>query len=573
MSDWFDNWWRKNCVKHQFIKRLHKRAGYPYLISFDPPFWFETENNKWQSLVQLESVVEFFLNYRGPEPQLLPGDPWLQDARPLKPNDDGYFSIDLRQPKGSAAEIVAGGNGLTVKLNGEPNLRLVLPNPQNNPQEPGFHSNAAQGYPAPQRYLYDTLWLEEDTHRPNRLYRIMAVNADDFTVTLDEAPQFDGKSAWRINTRPHLVMIDGLGPRERTNQGISTELKGQNATPAVDGNGDVLLDPNGNAVLALDGPPDLSRINDRFDTIYLSSDTEDNRGFPRRAYRIIGHDDNAHTVTVEGNPLLDNDLSEWSIPAGVGGFRTQIPQLDHNLRGYTGNATPIRRQRGFDHYDGVIFVVHRDYVIANFRWTSFTSRDWGSWRQDNFWPQSLSSLRGNKPYFYHSYRSGRSFLNYSFAIVDIEIENTDGIDYDRNDHIQEARYYFGTPQYGVQPLPDALEDRVTADNPPNPPPHGKTLVRLHRGNQNAIGSNSAGCLVSPVYVDMRTALLATYLNDYEDFHGPGSVDLHVTRVWQANTNAASEALYNAQNTVTLDQFQKKAAGIFWMIRPDELPES
>src|SRR5437868_479171 len=95
-------WWGPGSPKEQFLRRLHKRVGHPFFLSFDEPFRFDAAGNRWRNLDQLEAVVEFYVNF--PEPWAVPSRP------PLKPGDAGYRTVSLRDPKGDDARIGAGAN-------------------------------------------------------------------------------------------------------------------------------------------------------------------------------------------------------------------------------------------------------------------------------------------------------------------------------------------------------------------------------------------------------------------------------------------------------------------------------
>lgn len=568
-------WWDRFNAKRQHLRRLAKRVGYPWPLTFEDPFVFQAQGDRWTNIDQLEAVVEFYWNFQ---------DPWQPGARPLTPGDALYKPVSLRPPEGNAAVIVTGPASPTVRLDDGVDLSWVLPNPPNvqwtnsvgdtapgNPAETTFHSNAPN-YPAPSRYLYDTLWLEADTRRPKlRLYRIMSV--DHQTVTLDERPVFSPgttASRWKINRRPILVLIDGFGAREQAGgvlKGGMAVVSGHNAA--------------GQAILTLtqDGPTGpaylRTRVNKRFDTIYLARDTRDGRGLPFRTYRIVDATLDTtkvppvFTVTVDGDPALDGASSPWHIPAGVGGDRMHTS--NYNLAPANWGAVGTRVSRGYDHYDGAMFIVHDGKVFhsatlqAPFRWTSYTSRDYGSWT-GGAWQEELSSIRGNTPYFFQGYRSPKAFINYSFSVVNIN-PTVNGITYDQADHVDTARFYFGTPQAGT----DALDPQVAVDS------NGKHSIRLHRGNMNGTanipGSGSAGCQVSTESGDLRSALIQLYLKEYSSFHGPKSVDTFLDLIRKKHT-LANEQLWSpwpAAAPVSSAEWDNKLAGVLWVIRPDEVP--
>lgn len=526
------------------------------------------------------------------------------------------------------------GAGNIVQLDGEPDLRDVIPNPADadNPDLPGA-PGSSPGYPRRRTYLYDTLWLDADRARPSRTYRIMEVDNDAKSVTLDATPRFNGSgSNWQLNRRPILVIIDPFGPRVR--QTVAAE-PGPVMTVTFSGASATVVrtvevpDPNDpnvpprtilHTTLQLDGnqaAQPLNDINGGFDTIYLPTDTEIGTDRPGAAYQIVAVDEVARQVTVVGSPDLEGGSSPWEIPAGVSGVP---PRLQYRLEL---PAPALRQSRGFDHYDGALFIVHRSQIVGQlFRWSSFTSRDYGPWPTPvlapwpnlpppGAWQQSLSSIRGNARYVYSSYLSGSAFKNYSLAVIDIvrgpdaggnglepapphRIHAPGGAARDR---VAEARFYFGTPSPPADAaLGDNLDPRVWKDDAvlPPPPTAGKGRIRLHQGNVNGTaqipGSGSAGCLVSTQYVDMRTELVRLYEAEFKEFYGPDPglpqnspppSDAEVHKLIQhAQTLGGSMNLYNgtlpapnAGVTLLEADWDDKLAGTLWLIRPDERPVS
>jgi hypothetical protein len=610
-------WWGPTSAKGQFLRRLHKRVGHPFPLSLDPSFRFDADGERWKNLSQLEALVEFYANF--PEP-------WGTNE-PRKPGDAGYVTINFREPRGRSATVRPGN---IVHLDGDPDLRDVIPNPANNLPLPGA-PGSAPNYPQRLTYLYDTLWLGADRTRPSRTYRILGVDNNEKTVTLDAEPDFNGdESNWRLNRRPIIVIVDPFGPRVRrtTNaDGLpirTVTLSGARATVVRTVDIPDPTDPNltiPGTTLQLDGTQaaqPLIRINPNFDTIYLSTDTEISADRPGAAYRIVAVDQNAREITVIGRPDLEGGSSPWEIPAGVSGVP---PHLQYRL---VAPPPALRQSRGFDHYDGVLFIVYRGRIAGRrlYRWSSFTSRDYGPWPTPvlapwpnlpppNAWQQALSSIRGNAQYCYSSYRSGSAFRNYALAVVDIvrgpnsgrhglvpapphEIHAPGGAARDR---VAEARFYFGTPSPpAAAALGADLDQRVWADDAvaPPPPTAGKARIRLHQGNVTGTAqipcSGSAGCLVSPQYTEMRTELVQLFEEEFREYYGPDPAlpagapppsDAEVHKLIEhAQTIAGSMNLYNgtlpAPNAgVTLAQadWDDKLVGTLWLIRPDERPVS
>lgn len=567
-------WWSRCSAKNQFLRCLAKRAGYPWPLTLGDPFTFQTVDNRWTQIDQLEAVVEFYMNFT---------DPWVKNGSPpAAPGDTGYFTVSLRQPSGTSAQIVA-SQPPTVKLDGEPDLRWVLPNPV--PAANPAQGAASPGYPQPRRYLYDTLWLDADTQRARRLYRIMSVDHANHIVTLDTdqpgapGPKFpDGTttSNWKINTRPILVLIDSFGARWQGSAAGQPliPLAGQRAT----------VDPADSQVLHLDGAPDLTRVNPYFDTIYLPADTVTGRGLPQRAYRITGVNPNgADSIRVDGTPALAGGSSAWNIPAGLSAdamptFRAALSAGFNDHFDPPADAQhPERARRGHDHYDGALFVVDRDTVLAWYRWTSYTSRDHGSWDNNAVWRNEMSSLQGNQPYFFYSYRSpgqglGPTFRNYTLMVTDPRSGNT-GISWndpppgfgDPSVHESQARFYYGEPD----PHTDALSNTVVSDG------NGKEAVELHRGNvAQTANTGSGGCLVSPSHIDLRNKLISLYLTDYRVFYGVdyNQADDYLRDLRTKTNYKQSQDKWSNESEAAGNQgYNKKLAGILWLVRPDEPP--
>ena len=458
--------------------RLLRRTGHAPPDSSEPPFEFDDLD--WKNTFQLEAVVEFYANF---------DDPWAIGAVPRNPSTAGFITIDFLDPAGTAATVI----GNVVTLDGTSDLTRVRTN-------------------------HDTLFIESDTARPTRLYRITGVNATVRTVTLDGTPVLTGDtSPWEINLRPILVIIDSFGGR----------LQGSSATVSAAN------------TLTLDGPPNLSRVNANFDTIYLPSDT----ARAKRTYRITGVNDAAHTVTLDDNPILDSGLSRWHIPAGISG---ELPALFYNLG--PGGA------RGYDHFDGVLFTLQGGTVYNKTRFATYTSRSYPPGAQE------LSSLRGNKRYDFSSWRSGKASRNYSLKVID------PGAAYDG---VREARFYFSTPVVADSVAPPAI-----------PNIGGKTVIRIHFSVHNSPGHgcSSAGCIVSPAVYGFRDRLIDLYQDEYQAFHGPGTQDTEVQKAY-GRDHAQSQTLWNntatgigaAANRLTYANWNDKIVGTLWVVRPDERP--
>jgi hypothetical protein len=598
-------WFRSPCAKAQFLRELRVRYGFGPIVGLVlDPFEFRSHGKDWKNIEQLEAVVEFFVNFR-PDPPAggdTWGDPWAANAKPLDDDHAQYVKVNLGPVQGTAAYVPDPKKAPNViKLDGEPDLGgvIVNPDPAHNPVPAGALAPPA-GYPQLKSFLYDTLLLDEDDkkRRPSQLYRITAVDNGraEKTVTLDPTdlpPKLDGKkSRWTINQRPIIVVIDPLGARQN-DHGQPTVWQGKTAkvlgTDAKNAQWTVL------DLEDLSQTQSLARVNLRFDTIYLADD-DVNAHRPARTYRIMAlgpqpqnfpgpptSAEHARRISVEGVPVLPATGSRWHLPAGLSGA---MPNLAYDLGTPVPGGAPNPAQRvarGFDHYDAVLFIVHGGQIRGSFRWSSFTSRDHGTWSGGSWW-ESLSSIRGNARYYFSSYRSGGDFKNYTLAVIDANPPPY-GLDpkpphaitgHAGRDTVQQARFYFGTPNL-PNPNDDILQDHIRMD--------AKGEIRLHRGSINRgaptalipngrAGTGSAGCLTSPAYVQMRTSLVRLFETEYRKFYG--QVDQQVHKLIQHGaTNQGSQDLYNGivGNGLAQGDWDDKLVGILWLIRPDEPPLS
>jgi hypothetical protein len=471
--------WRTvgNHQKAQYRGRLLRRVGHAPAGSTAPPFEFDDID--WKNIFQLEALVELYANF---------DDPWAVGATPREPTDAAYVPVDFLDMEGAAATVA----GNVVTLDGAPPLARVWIDE-------------------------DTLFLEGDTHRATRLYRISHVDTVAGTVTLDDTPVLAGPtSAWKVHQRPILVLVDGFGAR----------LKGTAATVSTT-HADRLV---------LDGNPGLLKVNLRFDSIYLPSDT----ARASRTYRITAVDNAAHTVTLDGPPTLEGNSSAWQIPAGVSG---EPPGLAYNLG--PNNPPGAPSARGNDHYDGTAFVLQAGTVHHKVRFSSYTSRNYPAG------DESLSSVRGNRRYHFRSYRSNGNFRNYCFKVTDPDAAY---------DGVREARFYFATP---------VTEDRAIPPQNPIGGGVGKTEIRIHLGNLNQAGggTGSAGCLVSPLFFDLRRELIARFQAD-----SPTGADAQVQKASVLTLAQSQQLLAGAiLGGLTANNWNDKVTGNLWLIRPDERP--
>jgi hypothetical protein len=471
--------------------RLLQRFGHGATGSTVPPFEFD--DTDWQNVFQLEALTELFLNFNDPlrpmssgaiSGENVPRAPILANGSP----DPAYKNVDFVPPAGILATVarnmLAGTSIIT--LDNPVGLLRVRPG-------------------------YDTISLDNDASLTQSRYLITEVDVAAGTVTINGTPTLTvSPTPWEICLRPYIVIVDSFGPR-------------------MWGNTALLINP---VELQLDGAPSLATLNLTQDTIYLSGDS----ARATRTYRIIRANNVTHTVTLDASPLLAGGSSTWEIQGGVSG---RLPAMAYNL---------TRGASGFDHYDGVAFVVFHQSIITSIRWTSYTSR------AHAIGSQSSSSIRGNKQYEYMSYRSGNAFKNYCFKVTDPRAQG---------DWVREARFYFETP---------VREDKAIAPAIPVDGGPGKTEIRLHDSNTQATNTTgSDGCVVSANIYELRDAIVRAY--QAERWELVGSIDAEVQKVFTRN-RAQSQALYNAapaMGGLTSAHWDNKLVGTLYLIRPDERP--
>ncbi|MBL8621288.1 MAG: hypothetical protein JNK64_08295 [Myxococcales bacterium] len=412
-----------------------------------------------------------------------------------------YQEVSLLDVGGMAAAGVPGSPGV-LQLDLDADLARVWPNETPlNVDEPR-----------------DTIYLEQDQGRHSKLYKIVGVDHLQKRVTVDAPPVLSASGRWRINHRPYLVMIDPFGAR----------LQGEGATtqPA---NPDRVLLPGAN----------LARVNAYFDTIYLASDT----ARPGRTYRILEVNDTADWVRIAhdpGNPVPSLGAgSRWYLQAGVGGVPAQV---NYNLSS----------GRGFDHYDGMVFLVHNGVIHDVAAWTSYTSRNYSNY--DEF----RTSLRGNKDYEYSSYKSGKSFINFGLKVVDFGAGKRPG-SAELFDGVREARWYY---EPTTRDDTEAPSRAVGASN------LGKTTIRFHYGDTGkptspSTASGSAGCMVSPSYDAMRGSLITIHNNERRAYDG--TFDQGIDQLVAMGHRAAVRFHPN----LGFGAWTDRLVGWVWVIRPGE----
>ena len=559
--------------KSIYRERLRVRAGHGG-ASTQPPF--ELNDTDLHNLFQLEAVTEFYANFDDPwKPgtvPVLPGAPVLSgnaarstgswvtlDGAPalagVRSNHDKIYLAASQQPSRTYRILEVDTAGHRVRTEGDPALPAAgaslwkmdpyqvveLLDPQGATAEPlpglptvlqldgGADLTRAltrvwpQKSPVEDRYLYDTILLEGEQTRPKKRFRIVDVDPEARTVTVDAPPNLTQASSWRIQRRPWLICIDPIGGR----------LWGHDAA----------LDPAVPGRINLPSA-DLSRLNPHFDTIYLPSDV----ATPRRTYRIHQVNATAKWVNVRKEPTDPvpslSGPGLWHIQAGVSG---NILALNYD----------IESANGYDHYDAAVFLVHGGEIRFIAPWSTYTSRNYSAYHFQR------SSVRGNKDYEYSSYRSGeKEFINYALKVVDFGAGRRLAMN-QLFDAVREGRWYFEE---------ETRDDtKLTAGVPTGSGP-GKTLIRFHHGLVASTASQSAGCIVSPKYTDLRSNLIQLYVAERVAFYPDGAAaaaDADIARLIGIAHDDA-ESLWRA-NSVTFAEWAEKLVGWLWIIRPDERP--
>jgi hypothetical protein len=474
-------------------KRLLARTGHLPAGETAPPFDFNYLD--LQNLFQMEAVVEFYANFP---------DPWDTTTAPRARTDPNFIRVNFVPPEGTAATVGAGPDILALDAGSD--LSAVRPG------EDIIVTWTAGALPDPTNTHY---------------YRINAVNG--LNVTVGANVSGAGPFQWRILTRPILVLIDSFAGRMRGEEAVATA---GSATITLN---DAFFD------VYYDAAQDRYGINRNLDTIYLPNDT----ARASRTYRITNVDYNNDTVTLDGVPSLQGNRSPWHIPAGVSG--DMLPTLAYNL-GPGGN-------RGYDHYDGVMFVIYDGSVQAHFRWTSYTSRTTTG--------ESCSSVLGNRRYYYHSLRAGsKEFINFAFHVGNPAPA-------DPHDPLP-GRNYFGRPIN--------VTAACTVDA------NGKTEIFIHDGNRNAGGTGSEGCIVSPHLYRLRDQMIQILQQELVALNEPGNAT-HLlelddkllyegragSQAFFGNAGPPPDAQFNTSNTWAANYWNDVLQGDFWLIRPDERP--
>jgi len=488
--------------KALYRRRLLARVGHAPAGATDPHFTFNDFD--WQNIFQLEAVVEFFMNFRepwDPTPGNVPRDPATNPATPAIPDIGPRDFLDL-----SGTNATAAGNVVTLNDAGVPVDRI--------------RSNAVRG---------DVIVLDTDTARRSRTYRI--TGRAGAALTLAGAPNLAGApSAWKIKSRPNIVVIDPFGPR----------ISGTTATI-------IGVSPAGHATVRLERA--VEKVNRFFDTIYFPADT----ATARRAYRILRA--NNDELLVEGNPNFGaGGSSDWQIQSGLGGaFTGGLP----GARALPYDLGPEGARPQWDHFDGMLFLIYDDEVRMKARWNSYTSRQYA----DNHPEQFNSSIDGNRGFDFRTFRATNNFRNYVLQVVDMG--SNIALDLCAN-----ARFFFRP--HARYPGSAAAPAHVNRDG------DGKDEIRLHHSrDRGAGGCNSAGCVVSWLMWNLRTQIAQIIQAEHRATRNAGVPDLNTDNLINATQDDISQPPPGGGQSMwqadLASDWAQRLVGRFWLVRPDQLP--
>ncbi|RYG49893.1 MAG: hypothetical protein EOO01_11905 [Chitinophagaceae bacterium] len=412
-----------------------------------------------------------------------------------------YNYVDII-PLGGSAAIVSDAAQFIIQLDGQPDLTSIT--------SLSFFKATSSVRITNEHVLCDCIRFESE---PNKLYQIVHANPANYTVQLENLPAINGPNKWVIEQVPVLIDIDAFGPR--------TELSGKNATVV-----------NGDMIEIGEWKTAFEKLN-KYDTIYLPGDTAS----ARKTYFIKEIIPAEKRLRLNGLPVFGANGSEWSIPSGLSG---DLEKIKYKL----GPGGP----KGFDHYDGCMFVVYNQQVRQKRMWTSYTSRVDNEANNNN-----RRSIQGNIRYDVFSFFSDGEYKNYSFAIRNNESAS--------GDKVFNARSYFDT----------------TTDE------GGQRSIRLHYGNTNSNngGTGSKGCNVSCLYYDVRSELIDCYQRMHQGVYG--HIDVEIQKLFNKKHNESGiirkEKLKKKVNGVDVMEdnpdhmlavdWKFKIYAKMWLIRPDE----
>ena len=146
----------------------------------------------------------------------------------------------------------------------------------------------------------------------------------------------------------------------------------------------------------------------RYETIALGTASASAGAARIMAVPAINSAARTATLTIDRAVALPAGGAAWTIPAGVGG-----------VQGYLSSKPkkPASEQWGWDHYDGMLFMVGGGEVRCAFPWTSYTSR---ALDHKGRGIRFHSSIKGNRHYRFATIFSRNLYINVAFSVIDPE---------------------------------------------------------------------------------------------------------------------------------------------------------
>jgi hypothetical protein len=377
---------------------------------------------------------------------------------------------------------------------------------------------------------YDILYINDDTNK-NRSKKYLILRRANSELTIEGVPQL-GQNAdatnpdkmWTIEQGPRLVLVDAFGFR-------------------INGKGATVNYSKGFSTIQLPADADLSKVNEKFDTIYV----EEARG--TKVHRILSFNNISKQIIVAGYLHFGSKSSAWQIPGGVSG---SMPNDNWVTYGPGQNL-------GYDHCDGMLFVIWRGEIINKHRWTSFSSFEnirnppIGS----NYTPAFASAIRGNKKYSFYSIDGGNDYRKYAFGVYDYQSA------YAAIAGAQKARFYFKSPESG-----GGFNFMVKDDSTngwPGGAGAGKDGIMIHDGKGN-YHIESAGCIVSHHINHLKGDLIEA-LGNNQIFQ---QVKIGNELLSDKLNGIRDESLVYSSNNAN-SYWQHKLGGVMYLVRPDEKP--
>ncbi len=324
------------------------------------------------------------------------------------------------------------------------------------------------------------------------------------SVDLSRDPENSKRRAKKPFRGCHMIVLDSAGGRV---SGKSAKLMDERKTLEVEG-GDL-----------------LKRTNAGWDTVYVHPANEAAAGSRSRVFKILS----CKNFRLELDRPVPAEFGEgpmrWNIPAGLGA--NNPPKLDYTLRETT---------NGYDHYDGVLYVVKDGVVHFRERVSSFTSRSHVSHAANG----RDMSLRGNKMYYFQNDPAGGNrTINYAFTLT-----AKSGYASTR----MEARSYFAEP----------VKEGVTWN------------LFVHYGYYISNRTGSAGCFTSPAFSNIRDQIIELYQREYLEEYG--MEDKRVNTLRGKSQNECREIFAKDRAAEDTWWWSMKAWGNLWLVRPEERPE-